>query len=1221
MSTPILTPGKCTALAVLGGVGLTVVASTMTGGAATVAVGGILTWLASMGSGHVQSWLSSKLKNPPPNADEVFRNHHIRQLLAQALKATVEKLVPLAKEKLGGVSQTLIDSGRTLADRLEVLIDSPGGTLAELREFNVTAILTDYAAKQGKVELLSEKDWRQFIDEIPALKDLKPEERDLLISALLHDFGEALWNLVKRDAATDRQAFAAVELLYLSQILESVQTIAGTPPPDLAPIINRISVLLKEIDQKHMEYFQSILSGITALEGKFDVFLETYQKDRLKDETFQKQTTASLASLSSAVLNSDPVCRYLANLTRRYAIHNTFGLPAFEAPGQKQEADRIEDLFVQPTCTPGRTSPEAMEAALLEGKNPAVPLLPLLEKERRVVLLADPGMGKSTLVQWLVVALAAPVPSRKAARFGRAIPFPFLLRDIVPALGNDLSKWTWQAFMEAFLAHRAGGSSTDPALAAPLVNDAATLRTVLESSQAWFLLDGLDEIGDPKRRLALQKVIWEGFELYPNARWLITSRVIGYEDAIVHEQTLQPDHPSLVKMLGEPHTRKTVIVAPDNSMIWADDNEVVNYDWTWKRANLQTSPFNLSRAALHYLAPWDDSQQRDFSQHWFTQRLGGGKGAEMSRDFLMDVHAHASTRVLGRVPNLLLLMGLLYRYRAHLPNGRALVYQGISAAYLEGIHVARKIPHRTDKVTVPYTFAEKERLLAIIAMHMMKQRMVLSDQEEIDQSNVGEILASETDLAAWLGPEFHSKTDQEGARELQCFVQHIADSSGLLLPRAPGVFGFAHLSFQEYYAACYLKLEFERIVASRGRARRTASPTSVTLDPLREEDFEHWAALPVWREPLLFLVELLKGSEPFTAEIMAWLFPTLLAETPTVPEPIQAQRLLATLSIDPEAALALDERQSLWQLLCRAHVGNERAWDVTESIAPALFERSEHQAEVLSTLAAITLQLEVTILYLNGCTGVSDLSALQSLTGLRTLKLTGCTGVNDLTALQGLTSLQTLSISGCTGVSDLSALQSLTGLQTLSLSGCTGVSDLSALQSLTGLHTLYLSGCAGVRDLSALQSLTGLQWLNLTGCAGVSDLSALQSLTGLRTLKLTGCTGVCDLSALQGLAKLQQLYLTYCTGVSDLNPLQGLTSLHDLSLSGCTDVCDLSALQGLASLYWLDLRGCTGVRDLSALQDLTNLRSLDLTGCTSVKDRELQIAALEQALAGCVIVA
>jgi hypothetical protein len=808
MSTQLLTPGKCSAIAVLGGVGLAAVSAIMAGGAgvvaSTAALGGVLGWLGGVTGNQVQSWLGSKLKNPPPNADEVFHNHHIRQLLSQALMSTVEKLVPLAKEKLGGVSQTLIDSGKTLAKRLGHLMESPSGTLAVVREFNVTTILTEYATKQGHVELLSAEEWQQFIDEEHALKDLPLAEHEMLVSALHLKFGEALWGLVKHAAAASPQAFAAVELFYLSQILETAQTLAGTPP-DLSPIITRIGQLLGEIDQKHVAYFQSILSGITVLAGKFDAFFNTYRKDQRNNEAFQTKTTTALDEL----LKRQPLNQYRRNLIARFSKHNSIGIPAVEDTKQKQGPDPIQQLFVQPTCAFERLRPEDLPAALKDDKKKPTPLLSRLTTEKRVVLLADPGMGKSTLIQWLVVTLAEAVPSAEAVTLGRGIPLPIILRDIVPLMPQKLVDWTWKALISCFLKHRL--DETQPGMAQPLSQDDDALRDVMQSPHAWFMIDGLDEVGDKAKRTALRNAIWQGFEAHKHARFLITSRVIGYDEAKVDEEAFLPDSKEATQMFGEIPTRLTLMVTPKGEIVPMTEEEALMADRSWKRTNLKTATMTKPRAELFYLAPWGDSQQSAFSEHWFTLRLGDHDGPIRARDFVRAVHDHPSTCAIGRVPNLLLLMALLYRYRADLPHGRAKVYAGISQAYLENIAQVCRIDHRS-KTSVPYSFAQKERLLALLAMHLQLRRCAVDEQggKKSSTETESEILASKEDLQLWLCAEFGQASDEANRREMDKFIDHIADSSGLLLPR--GVkdgqeqFAFAHLSWNWSSAVCSISM-------------------------------------------------------------------------------------------------------------------------------------------------------------------------------------------------------------------------------------------------------------------------------------------------------------------------------------------------------------------------------------------------------------------------------
>ena len=97
-------------------------------------------------------------------------------------------------------------------------------------------------------------------------------------------------------------------------------------------------------------------------------------------------------------------------------------------------------------------------------------------------------------------------------------------------------------------------------------------------------------------------------------------------------------------------------------------------------------------AKLLYLAPFDDEQQLAFARHWYFPRMGPTLGAEHAGRFVDAVRRHSAVRVIGRVPNLLYLLALLYRHRALLPHGRTHVYTAISEAYLGGIDLGRCVP-------------------------------------------------------------------------------------------------------------------------------------------------------------------------------------------------------------------------------------------------------------------------------------------------------------------------------------------------------------------------------------------------------------------------------------------------------------------------------------------------------------------------------------------------
>lgn len=81
----------------------------------------------------------------------------------------------------------------------------------------------------------------------------------------------------------------------------------------------------------------------------------------------------------------------------------------------------------------------------------------------------------------------------------------------------------------------------------------------------------------------------------------------------------------------------------------------------------------------------------------------------------------------------------------------------------------------------------------------------------------------------------------------------MARRGGLLLPRGEGLHAFVHLSFQEYFCACFLA---DRIVSPAFVKQGASSDGSVSRDFLRR-----WGGESVWRETLVFLFELLSDRD------------------------------------------------------------------------------------------------------------------------------------------------------------------------------------------------------------------------------------------------------------------------------------------------------------------------------------------------------------------------
>ena len=86
----------------------------------------------------------------------------------------------------------------------------------------------------------------------------------------------------------------------------------------------------------------------------------------------------------------------------------------------------IDELFVEPQASIQHISPDAS----LDDWPKTESLLDLMSRERRLVLLGDPGSGKSTLVSWIVWCLTAERENSWKKGLGELTPIVMVLREM-----------------------------------------------------------------------------------------------------------------------------------------------------------------------------------------------------------------------------------------------------------------------------------------------------------------------------------------------------------------------------------------------------------------------------------------------------------------------------------------------------------------------------------------------------------------------------------------------------------------------------------------------------------------------------------------------------------------------------------------------------------------------------------------------------------------------
>ncbi|MFC8298884.1 HEAT repeat domain-containing protein [Micromonospora orduensis] len=154
---------------------------------------------------------------------------------------------------------------------------------------------------------------------------------------------------------------------------------------------------------------------------------------------------------------------------------------------------------------------------------PATPAFDVLTSvaQRACVLLGDPGAGKSTLARYVSLALIDERPGDRLEPLHGYQPVLVELREYA------LHRQKYETFTE-YLAyrHRSDG------LGVPAeVFD----RYLAHGGRALMIFDGLDELFDQREREAVSLQIAGFAAAYPQARILVTSRIIGYRPRVLRD--------------------------------------------------------------------------------------------------------------------------------------------------------------------------------------------------------------------------------------------------------------------------------------------------------------------------------------------------------------------------------------------------------------------------------------------------------------------------------------------------------------------------------------------------------------------------------------------------------------------------------------------------------------------------------------------------------------
>ncbi len=389
-----------------------------------------------------------------------------------------------------------------------------------------------------------------------------------------------------------------------------------------------------------------------------------------------------------------------------------------------------------------------------------ISVIRVVREHDRVILLGEPGSGKTTFLRYLALQHARALQRRQdmagpQGELGETrLPIYIRIADYIQT-PNWMSQPLSTVLPQILRRYEFNIDGLED-----------LLHKYLTQGKALVLLDGLDEIPQVDQRMEVVQRIDNFVRKYAplGNRFIITSRIVGYRFAPLSQEY---DHFVLREL---------------------DDEQIRDFvrRWTYALEEIAT--------------PEEDPKVRGLRVEKEVQRL------------LRTIARNPGVRRLASNPLMLQILVLIHRSQAILPQKRVHLYKVAARTLIEHWNIVRGLDEKArlnpQQVEIALAFLafwlHRERpagLAAEAEVYRLLARALHQEAQGTENGSLPEVFP----------PGLKTKVTN--------FLRRVREQTGIFVERMPKHYGFIHLSFEEYFAARYL---VRHLLSTRAGERQKA---------------------------------------------------------------------------------------------------------------------------------------------------------------------------------------------------------------------------------------------------------------------------------------------------------------------------------------------------------------------------------------------------------------